>query len=689
MGRFDAIGLFWEDVAPEKPPKKEKIRPVPPEPVWLLPSYLPNLEEALAFQPDEFTDEELALAAYNKEPLVWDIESYPNYFSLALESAVSGKSLFFWGDENGNHYDWRKLKWVLENFLLIDFNGEHYDKWVASVACRVNGATAAQLYEVTKEIIELRLRGHDVIKRRRAKKLNLNHIDLISLTPGDDDSSVGNARGPSLKMMAGRLESPMMMDLPFPPGTWLSDEQKAITRWYNFNDLKNTLLVYKAHLPNIQLREQFGPKYKVDLRSKSDAQMAEAIFRAEAFRKTGRHVQSAVIRAGQKFNYKVPDYVEFQTENLKWVLELIRNAEFEIRESGYVSMPEELKNLVIPIGNATYKMGIGGLHSQEKRAAYIADDTYILRDHDVASYYPKLILGTGMEPPALKGLFRPIYAGIVAERLDAKTRGLTVAADGLKIVVNGSFGKTLDPYSCLYYPELGIQTTVTGQLCLLMAIEDLELRGFQVINANTDGIVVRCRRDRQSEMAAIFSNWERRTGLEMETTDYQAMFSRDVNSYIALYATAQKGKWTKGKGAFTIGDIKHNPVNDICAEAVIAYLLSGTPIDETVRNCRHLPHFMAIRKVSGGGAKVWEDGSVEFIGKIARWYHSTEIEGAIVTAKKGHMVPDTKGARPCMRLPQEWPADLDYDWYIQESYALLDAIGYNDLFNPQPELVEA
>lgn len=688
MARFDAIGLFWEDLAPVKPPKKEKVRPIPPTPVWLEPSYLPNLDEAMEFSPPEFTDMELVEAAYNREPLAWDIESYPNYFSLALESEVSGKTLFFYADEHGIHYDWKKLKWVLENFLLIDFNGEHYDKWVAAVACRPNGASAGVLYEVTREIIELRQRGYDVIKRRRVKRLELNHIDVISLTPGDDESSVGNARGPSLKMMAGRLESPMMMDLPFPPGTWLSDEQKAITRWYNFNDLKNTILVYRAHKENIKLREQFGPKYKVDLRSKSDAQMAEAIFRAEAFRKTGRHVKNAPIRAGHTFKFKVPDYVRFKTPELQEVLETIRNADFLIRDSGYVSMPDELKNLVISIGKATYKMGIGGLHSREKRAAYIADDTYLLRDHDVGSYYPKLILATGMEPPALKGIFRPIYAGIVQERLDAKARGLTVAADGLKIVVNGSFGKTLDPYSCLYYPELGIQTTVSGQLSLLMVIEALELRGFQVINANTDGIVVRCRRDRQDEMAAIFSDWEKRTGLDMETVDYQAIFSRDVNSYVAIYAEPQKGKWIKGKGAFSVGDIKHNPANDICADAVTSFLLNSVPIEETIRSCEKLTRFMEVRKVKSGSAKVWEDGSVEYIGKIARWYHSTEVTGPIVTAGKGHMVPGTTGARPCMRLPQEWPADLDYDWYIQESYALLDAIGYNDLFNPQPELAE-
>src|SRR3546814_20084786 len=108
-----------------------------------------------------------------------------------------------------------------------------------------------------------------------------------------------------------------------------------------------------------------------------------------------------------------------------------------------------------------------------------------------------------MEPPLLRGLFRQIYAGIVDQRLAAKKAGDKTASDGLKIVVNGSFGKTMDPYSCLYYPELGIQTTVTGQLSLLMAIEEFELKGIKVINANTDGIVVKCNRSRESEMVQI------------------------------------------------------------------------------------------------------------------------------------------------------------------------------------------
>jgi len=72
--RPDMAGMFWDDTPPPKPPPKEKIKRTPPEPVWLRPDYLPGLEEALAFNVDHFTDEELVAAAIAKERLVYDIE---------------------------------------------------------------------------------------------------------------------------------------------------------------------------------------------------------------------------------------------------------------------------------------------------------------------------------------------------------------------------------------------------------------------------------------------------------------------------------------------------------------------------------------------------------------------------------------------------------------------------------------
>src|SRR5690625_2631930 len=80
-------------------------------------------------------------------------------------------------------------------------------------------------------------------------------------------------------------------------------------------------------------------------------------------------------------------------------------------------------------------------------------------------------------------------------------------SDTLKISVNGSFGKLGSKYSALYAPDLLIQTTLTGQLALLMLIERMELAGISVRSANTDGIVCQFRRELEHEMEQVAFDW--------------------------------------------------------------------------------------------------------------------------------------------------------------------------------------
>ena len=494
--RFDEQGLFWNDTKPIKE-KKEVIKRTPPDPVWNAPDYLPNIDEAEHWEPELMSDEELLDAQARGDRLVWDTESYPNYWSAGFTNLHTGKSLLF---ESSNdfqlEFDKRKLDWVLRNFTLVDFNGEYYDRHTAAIAIKP-GTDCSHMWEATRAIIEFGTPGWVVVRDFKARKIQMDHIDLIELTP----------LAPSLKIMAGRLGSPLMMDLPFKPGTILSWKQTRVLRWYMFNDNRNTELVYKAHLGNIKLREEFGKPYGIDLRSRSDAQMAESIFRAETRKLTGRDPERVEFRGA--FKFRMPDWVQFKTPELQALRQAIIDADFIVGENGYVQEPESFKNLKLRIGEGLYTFGIGGLHSNEKSIGHcIFDRTgrqrYILRDHDVASYYPKLILNSGYYPPAIGPIFVSIFQAIIDRRLKEKAvdpKG--VWALGLKIVANGTFGKTSDPWSVLYYPPLMVQTTISGQLALLMMIEKATLAGFEVTNANTDGVVIKCRVEEDNRLKAI------------------------------------------------------------------------------------------------------------------------------------------------------------------------------------------
>lgn len=645
--------------------KSEKREP--PEPVWLEPGYLPNLEVARNYQYNLFTDEQLADAGLEhvlygkKHELVFDIECYPNYYLIAFMSVKSRKVVYF-ELADGVPLNIPKLSWVFKNFTVIGFNSWAYDLIIAAMS--LAGCSNLQMKSATSAIIEFNERGSNVLKHYKAKKIDCDHIDLINPTP----------LSASLKIYGGRMHAPRMQDLPFPPDTVLSLDQITITRWYCINDLETTLLLYQHIEKEMDLRVALGKEYGIDLRSKSDAQIAEAVIRQEVENLNRARALRPNIEPGTQYGYRVPHFMQFRTPMMQQVLNFIAATPFVVGEHGNIDLPQQIKDIRINIGSATYQMGIGGLHSTEKSTAHFSDSRYQLFDRDVTSYYPFIILNLGLYPYHLGPNFLIVYRGIVNRRIEAKKAGNKTVADSLKITINGSFGKLGSKYSVLYSPDLLIQVTVTGQLSLLMLIERLELAGIPVVSANTDGIVIKCQRDREKEMDSIVAMWEADTGFETEATLYSALFSRDVNNYVAVKdpSTLKDGESpTKTKGVFARADLKKTPQNEICVEAIEKFLTEQVPIERTIRACTDIRKFVNVRTVKGGAVK---DG--EFLGKAIRWYYARGEGGEIVYAKSGNKVPRSEGAKPLMLLPETLPDDIDYEWYEKETLSILRKIDY-------------
>src|SRR5690606_36540076 len=148
---------------------------------------------------------------------------------------------------------------------------------------------------------------------------------------------------------------------------------------------------------------------------------------------------------------------------------------------------------------------------------------------------------------------------------------LKTESDGLKIVLNGTFGKLFSKWSVRYAPGLGIRVTITAPLALLMLVEMMECSGTPVISANTYGIVLRIPAGMDAIADQVVKWWENRTGLEMEETLYRSLHQRDVNNYVAI---TMDGK-VKRKGVFNQGGVLSGPAGkgpdkDICGDAVVA-----------------------------------------------------------------------------------------------------------------------
>jgi hypothetical protein len=527
----------------------------------------------------------------------------------------------------------------------------------------LTGRSTQHLFNATERIITFEIAAWQVLKSYKTKRLEINHIDLFDVPPVSG----------SLKTYAGRLHCKRMQDLPFKPGTILSREQAIIVRWYCSNDLDNTILLYNHLTEQLALREQLMHTYGTDLRSRSDPQIAEDIIKEEIYRATGERVYKPRIEAGTTFRYNPPAYLNFSTEAARAVLETIKNADLVVNEFGKVDTPPEFKKLNIKIGSSTYQLGRGGLHSNEKRAAHVTDETYLLIDRDVASFYPRIILSLGLFPKHLGQIFLQIYNKIVDQRLHAKAQGWKAIQESLKIVINGLFGKLGSPYSIVYGPDLLMTVTLTGQLALLLLIESLELHGISVVSANTDGIVIKCRRDMVHIMDAVIAEWEQQTHFVTEATYYKSIYCRDVNDYIAIKDNGEikvKGVYSE-RGSNGNSVLSKNPTTLICADAVALMLSKQIPLEETIRNSKNFTRFLTVRSVTDGAVK---DGV--YLGKVIRWYYAEEQEGTIIYAGTGKKVPRSEGAKPCMNLPDSFPEDINYQWYLDEANKILSEIGY-------------
>lgn len=650
-----------------------------------------------------------------------DIECFSNWFLVGITDRASGM-----------HWDYHMLAHVpldlaaivtlLKHYTIVTFNGDHYDLLMLTAA--LQGYDNAKLKQLNDSIIK---GGKRSWENRKAFGLYapdyIDHIDIMEVLPGV---------GVGLKVYAGRAHAPLILDSPVDFDSPMPFDQIPHETYYCQNDREVTGLLREQASERLRLRQALSTRYQVDVRSKSDAQIAEAVVKAEWQKRVydaikagadpgcnidwDRNGNPQIVRRfvadGYSFKYEPPEYLQFVSPHLKELLHTCATVNFIVRDKEQlvpmwvineddqlvldvpkirtgVQMPKELHK-VITIAGKGYQMGIGGLHSREKKTAHVTTPGVCqMMTADVASYYPSLMVTLGMVPESIGPLFIPIFVDLKNERISAKAAAakikklaklsseqeaylaeLLATEGGLKIVLNGTFGKLWSKYSIFFAPELGVRVTITGQLALLMLIERMELAGIAVVSANTDGIELKVPEGSMFAAETILHWWQKTTGLVMETELYRSLNSRDVNNYIAVY----DGGKTKRKGVYRPSGLveNKNPNADICADAVALQLACGTPVETTIRQCTDPRKFVVVRKVKGGG---YYQG--QYLGAAVRWVYA--IGGEPILYENGNKVASSDGAMPLMRMDDKLPPNIDYDKYTRIAYDMLDDLGYDEI----------
>ena len=161
-------------------------------------------------------------------------------------------------------------------------------------------------------------------------------------------------------------------------------------------------------------------------------------------------------------------------------------------------------------------------------------------------------------------------------------------------------GNLQNEHNFCYSPFAVMQIRINGQLLLLMLAEKLVKIGCKIIQANTDGLFLICKKDKYEQYQKACKEWETLTKLELEEDRFEAMYQYAINDYIAVkegYHKTKDKKLIKTKGMFITEVLLGKGLSPkIIPEALINYFVDNIPVEETIKNCKDIRKFLKAEK---------------------------------------------------------------------------------------------
>jgi len=484
----------------------------------------------------------------------------------------------------------------------------------------------------------------------------------------------------SLKLVAVNLKWPKIQDLPIPWNNAIVDNQLQLMHDYNLNDVEITEALYNKLLPEIKVRAEAEKLYDAPLISESDSGMANRLmekFYSEITGLSKREFKSLrTERNIVNFSSVVFDDILFLTSELRSVLEEVK------KHTYYKDQPFYRKT--IDYNGIKYQLGIGGIHSVDKGAIFESDEENELIDADISSMYPSIIINNRIKPQHLDRKFIEKYKEIRDIRLDAKKKGRFIESDSLKIVLNSIYGKMRNEHHWMYDPFAALQVTINGQLYVLMLIEELTREGFQIISANTDGIITIVPKNKKELYNKICNEWCDYTNFELEYANYKKYIRRDINNYISI----KTDDTTKEKGEFLQPDKKtlmQGYDKPIVSIALRKYFLEGINIVDFIKNHKDIYDFCIAKKIDKKFENQYHhvngnrEPKIDILQKSVRYYVSTRGGSLYKYSKEDDTFISYCSNKPVkifndyIELPME-EYEIDYKYYISETMKIIDLI---------------
>lgn len=447
----------------------------------------------------------------------------------------------------------------------------------------------------------------------------------------------------SLKTLEGMMGNDIReTSVPFDIDRKLTTEELNEVLKYNIHDVEQTVEVFAARFNEFTAQLALVNLYKLPLANvgKTQAQLAAIILQAK--RKTFE----------DEWDIRLPDTLKLS--KYQYVADWFMNPENQ----------NDKAKLKTDISGVPHIFAWGGVHGAIPKYNYTCEPDEVMIMADVTQLYPSLMVEYDLISRAVT---RPeILRETIETSVRLKHEGKKKEREPYKRFNNIVYGAEGDKTNPMYDPLHRTLVCVFGQLLILDLIEKIE-DVCELIQSNTDGILVKLKREDREKFEDIVHEWEKRTRLNMEFDDYETIYQGDVNNYVAV---DYKEK-AKCKGAYVkdLGTLDYDL--PIVNKAIRAKLTQGIPVETTIQACDELKEFQKIVKVSSKYYAGWYQGQ-EMRDKTFRVFASRyTTKGPICKIKSPGAKPEKFANTPerCfiengnvngMKCPRE----LDKQWYI-------------------------
>ena len=589
----------------------------------------------------------------------YDTETFAHDFIVVFKDKETGEHTVFHNDNLGVR------EFISEDAIYCGFNTKHYDQYIIKAICA--GFSPEEVKQVNDWIINGG-QGWEC-PMLQGVFFRFYNVDIM------DDMQMGL----SLKAIEGHLgmsieetEVDFNLDRPLTP------DEIALTIKYCKHDVDATEKVTdirKNYLDN-----------KVYLGGLKDIEPTRALAMTNA------KLTAAYLDARREIEYNDEREYKYPTNLLfKYIPYEVMDFFDRLHDK---SIPDDelfKSKLNITVGGCPVTLGFGGIHGAIPFHQEEEINGRLIRNYDVASYYPHLMVYYGYTS---RNIPNPqIYADMLEKRMAAKKSGDTATANALKLVANTTYGAMLNKYNDLYDPLMGRSVCITGQLFLLELSQHLiaECSTLRIVQLNTDGIMVSFDESEYAKVLEITKEWEQRTRFELEEDRIRGIVQKDVNNYVEI---PYEGK-PKIKGGYLVrgiapaGAFNVNNNATIVAKAIVDYFTLGTEVEITIGECTDISQFQLIAKAGSKYREAYHlvDGNKMPVQKVNRVYASNDPRyGKLFKVKA-----ENDSTAKIESLPEHCAIDnvdnftiesVDKSWYIELAKKRInDFLGIKEIKN--------